>query len=89
MELVEATADDLEALADRWEDLAEAMAEHSELNELDADLTEETAEDGFHAHLEDEDVTDFLVVHGGETIGFVTLREGHHPSRRYSKFLRS
>ena len=88
MKLVEATADDLEALADRWYDLAEAMAEHSELNELDPDATAETAEDGFRAHLEDEDVTDFLVVHGGETIGFVTLREGRHPSRQYSQYLR-
>ncbi|MDG5761705.1 GNAT family N-acetyltransferase [Natronococcus sp. A-GB1] len=88
MKLVEATADDLEALADRWYDLAEAMEKHSELNELDADLTEETAEDGFRAHLEDEDVTDSLVVHDGETIGFVTLREGYHSSRRYSKYLR-
>lgn len=88
MELVEATADDLEALADRWYDLAEAMAEHSELNELDADATAETAEDGFRAHLEDEDVTDCLVVHDGETIGFVTLCEGRHPSRRYSTSLR-
>jgi ribosomal protein S18 acetylase RimI-like enzyme len=64
------------------------MAEHSELNELDPDATAETAEDGFRAHLEDEDVTDFLVVHDGETIGFITLREGRHPSRQYSTYLR-
>ncbi|WP_293029491.1 GNAT family N-acetyltransferase [Natronococcus sp.] len=88
MKLVEATADDLEALADRWFDLVEAMAEHSELNELDADATAETAKDGFRAHLDDEDVTDYLVVHDGETIGFVTLREGRHPSRQYSQYLR-
>ncbi|MFU8870190.1 GNAT family N-acetyltransferase [Natronococcus sp.] len=88
MELVEATADDLEALVDRWYDLAETMAEHSELNELDTDVIEGAAEDGFRAHLEDEDVTDYLVVYDGETIGFVTLREGRHPSRQYSHFLR-
>ncbi|WP_394741968.1 GNAT family N-acetyltransferase [Natronococcus roseus] len=88
MKLVEATADDLEALADRWYDLAEAMAEHSELNELDVGTTAETAEDGFRSHLDHEDVTDYLVIRDGETIGFVTLREGRHPSRQYSQYLR-
>ena len=88
MELVEATATDLEALVDRWYDLATEMEKYSELNELDADAVDGTVEDGFRAHLDDEDVTDYLVVHGDETIGFVTLREGRHPSREYSQYLR-
>ncbi|WP_306058309.1 GNAT family N-acetyltransferase [Natronococcus wangiae] len=88
MELVEASADDLDALADRWHSLAKAMEEYSELNALDADVTEGTAEEGFRAHLDDEEVTDYLVVREGETIGFVTLREGRHPSRQYSTYLR-
>ncbi|AEH38845.1 GNAT family N-acetyltransferase [Halopiger xanaduensis] len=88
MELVEATADDLEALVDRWYALANAMEPYSELNELDVDGTEESIEDGFRDHLEDEEITDYLVVLEGETIGFVTLREGRHPSRRYSRYLR-
>nr|WP_202614406.1 hypothetical protein [Halostella litorea] len=88
MELVEATEDDLDALVARWDDLATSMEEYDELNELaDADVGE-VAEDGFRAHLDDEDVTDYLVVHGGETVGFVTLGEGRHPSRRYSRYLR-
>jgi ribosomal protein S18 acetylase RimI-like enzyme len=88
MELVEATAADLDALVDRWYDLARAMEEWSEMNELVYADVDEVPDDGFRAHLDDEDVTDYLVVHEGETIGFVTLREGHHPSREYSQYLR-
>lgn len=88
MELVEATADDLDALVDRWYALAAAMEPHDELNELVYADVDEVPEDGFHAHLDDEETTDYLVVHEGETIGFVTLREGHHPSREYSQYLR-
>ncbi|WP_254543528.1 GNAT family N-acetyltransferase [Halomarina pelagica] len=88
MELVEATADDLGALVDRWYDLARATEGYAETNELAYGDVSEVADDGFRAHLADEDVTDYLVVHEGETIGFVTLREGHHPSRRYSRYLR-
>jgi ribosomal protein S18 acetylase RimI-like enzyme len=88
MDLVEATADDLEALVDRWYALATEMAAHAKLNELVYADVHEVPDDGFRAHLEEEDVTDYLVVEEGETIGFVTLREGHHPSRQYSKYLR-
>ncbi|ELZ86726.1 GCN5-like N-acetyltransferase [Haloferax elongans ATCC BAA-1513] len=87
MELVEATASDLDALVERWYSLAKAMEAHDELNALVADVTE-NADSGFRAHLDDEAVTDYLVVHEGETIGFVTLREGNHPSRQYSQYLR-
>ncbi len=34
MELVEATAEDLDALVERWYSLAKAMEAHDELNEL-------------------------------------------------------
>lgn len=88
MELVEATADDLRALVNRWYDLAKEMEEYSALNELVYGDVREVDDDGFRAHLDDERVTDYLVVHDGETIGFVTLREGRHPSRRYSTYLR-
>ncbi len=88
MELVEATAADLDALVDRWYDLATGMETYSELNELAYSDVHEVPEDGFRAHLDDDDVTDYLVVHDGETIGFVTLREGRHPSRKYSTYLR-
>ena len=88
MELVEATADDLDALVDRWYSLAEAMEPHDELNELVYADVDEVPEDGFRAHLDDEDVSDYLVVHEDEPIGFVTLREGTHPSREYSRYIR-
>ncbi|WP_257298172.1 N-acetyltransferase [Haloarchaeobius sp. FL176] len=87
MELVEATADDLESLVDRWHSLARAMEAHDELNELAANV-DETAEEGFRRHLDDDAVDDYLVVQGSERIGFVTLREGSHPSREYSQYLR-
>ncbi|UVE49013.1 GNAT family N-acetyltransferase [Haloferax larsenii] len=87
MELVEATASDLDALVERWYSLSKAMESYDELNALVADVTE-TADSGFRAHLDDEAVTDYLVVHEGETIGFVTLREDSHPSRQYSQYLR-
>jgi GNAT superfamily N-acetyltransferase len=88
MELVEATADDLDALVSRWYDLAESMAEYHELNELAHDGVEEVSDDGFRAHFDDEAVTDYLIEDGGETIGFLTLRAGNHPSRQYARYLR-
>ncbi|WP_226013545.1 GNAT family N-acetyltransferase [Halomicrobium salinisoli] len=88
MELVEATADDLDALVDRWYSLAQSMEPYDELNELAFADVDDVSDDGFRDHLDDESVTDYLVVHEGETIGFVTLREGRHPSRRYSRYLR-
>ena len=88
MKLVEATTDDLDALVDRWYDLAKGMETYSELNELVYADVHEVSDDGFRAHLDNEDITDYLIVHDGETIGFVTLRMGRHPSRQYSKYLR-
>jgi ribosomal protein S18 acetylase RimI-like enzyme len=88
MELVEATADDLDALVDRWYDLAKSMEEYSELNDLVYADVDEVPTDGFRAHFDNEAVTDYLIVDAGETVGFLTLREGHHPSRQYSRYLR-
>jgi len=88
MDLVEATAEDLDALVSRWYDLAKAMEGYDELNGLSFADADNVPEDGFRAHLDDENVADYLVVDGDETIGFVTLREGRHPSREYSRYLR-
>lgn len=88
MELVEATADDPDALVSRWYDLARAMEDYAALNELVYTDVDEFPEDGFREHLYDEAVTDYHVVHDDETIGFLTLREGRHPSREYSRYLR-
>jgi Acetyltransferase (GNAT) family. len=87
MKLVEATAADLDELVNRWYDLATEMEAYDELNELVYADIDEVSDDGFRDHLDEEDITDYLVVHEDETIGFVTLREGRHPSRQYSNYL--
>lgn len=87
MELVEAGEEDLDALVDRWYALARAMESHDDLNELAFDSVGEVPDGGFRDHLDDA-ITDYLVVDSGETVGFVTLREGSHPSRRHSRYLR-
>jgi len=88
MELVEVTVDELDTLVERWYRLARSMEEYSDLNELVYDALEEVPDDGFRAHLDDETVTDYLLVDTDETIGFLTLQVGHHPSRQYSQYLR-
>lgn len=88
MELVEASPEDIDALVKRWYSLAEAMEAYDELNELAYEGLDDVSGDGFRAHLTDDDVTDYLVVHDDVTIGFVTLRESHHPSRRHARSLR-
>jgi len=88
MELVEATTEDLDALVDRWYSLAESMESFDDLNELVYADADDVPEDGFRDQLDDERITDYLIVHESETIGYVKLREGHHPSREYSHYLR-
>ena len=87
MELVEADESDLDALVERWYDLATAMERYSALNEIAYADVEEVPDDGFRAHLDDPDVTDYLVVVDGETIGFVTLETGDRPSRERGRYL--
>lgn len=88
MELVEATEDDIDALVDRWYSLAKSMETYDELNRLAYTGVDDVPSDGFQTRLDAEDVTDYLIVHENDTIGYVVLREGHHPSRRYSDYLR-
>lgn len=88
MELVEATAENLDALVERWYTLASSMEEYDKLNELTYADVNDVAGDGFRTLLDDDAVTIFLIVHEDETIGYVTLREGHHSSRKYSQYLR-
>ncbi|WP_423996756.1 GNAT family N-acetyltransferase [Halorubrum trapanicum] len=87
MELVEADESDLDALVERWYDLATAMEAHSPLNEIAYADAGSVPDDGFRAHLDDPDVTDYLVVIDGETIGFVTLETGDRPSRERGRYL--
>lgn len=62
MELVEATTGDLDALIERWYDLAKTMEDYSELNKLVYEDVSEVSEDGFRAHLNDEGITDYVLV---------------------------
>ena len=87
MELVEAGEGDLDALVERWYDLATAMEEHSELNEIAYEDAGSVPDDGFRAHLDDDAITDYLVVVDGETVGFVTLEAGERPSRKRGRYL--
>jgi ribosomal protein S18 acetylase RimI-like enzyme len=88
MELVEAGVADLDALVERWYALGAEMEAYDELNELVYADAEAVPEDGFRAHLDDDEVTEYLIVDDGETIGFLTLRESEHPSREYARSLR-
>ncbi|QCC57910.1 GNAT family N-acetyltransferase [Natrinema thermotolerans] len=88
MKLVEATADDLDALVDRWHSLAKSMEAYDELNRLVRTDVYDVAEDGFQKLLDAENTTAYLAVRENETVGYVLLREGHHPSRQCSEFLR-
>lgn len=87
MELVEATESDVDALVERWYDLSASMEAYSELNELAPEDATAVSDEGFRAHLEDPSVTDYLVVVDAETVGFVTLETGRHPSRKRSEYL--
>lgn len=87
MELVEAGEGDLDALVERWYDLATAMEAHSELNEIGYDDAGSVPDDGFRAHLDDPSVTDYLVVVDGDTVGFVTIETGSRPSRQRGRYL--
>ncbi|OYR46563.1 N-acetyltransferase [Halorubrum sp. Ea8] len=88
MELVEATEGDLDALVERWYDLATSTVSYSELNELAYADASEVPDEGFREHLEDPSTTDYLVSVDGDTVGFVTLETGHRPSRARSRYLK-
>lgn len=88
MDLREAGTDDLDALVERWYTLATEMEPYDELNELSYTDVDDVPRDGIRALLEEENVTVYLVVQADEPIGYVTLREGRHPSREYARYLR-
>lgn len=83
MELVEATGDDVERLAEYWYALAADMEQYDELNRLAVDGPADAVE-GIEGLLDREDTTVFLITADGERVGFLVLREHEHPSREYS-----
>ena len=52
------------------------------------DALDDVPDDGFRALLDDDAVSNYLIAHDGETIGPLTLREGEHPSREQTRYLR-
>ncbi|WP_332899359.1 GNAT family N-acetyltransferase [Haladaptatus sp. CMSO5] len=87
MELREATEADIPTLIEYWYALATDNEPYSRFNELVYDSQAEVPADGFRNQLERDDITNYLVEIQGETIGFVTLRNGEHSSRQYSRYL--
>jgi len=85
MELVEASEGDEEALAEMWFDLAKEMEQYSKFNEITYSSSQE-AEKGFRKQIEGEEKTNFLIKSEGLAKGFLTLKQGKHPSRRYEKY---
>jgi len=73
MKLVEATADDLDYLVERWYALGhDGVTRRTERTRVRR--CRSVPEGGFRAHLDDEYVTDYLVVENAEAFGFVTLK---------------
>ncbi|MFC7142649.1 GNAT family N-acetyltransferase [Halosimplex aquaticum] len=85
MELVEATREDVETLAEYWYALATAMESYDELNEVAFDGAE-SAESGFERQLERDDATVYLLVAEETEVGYLLLREDEHPSRVHSAY---
>lgn len=86
MELVEAEAKDTRKLKELWFSLAREVEEYSELNEIKADKPDEVSGEGFREHIESEEYTELLVKEEGELVGFVTIRQDDHPSRKLSEY---
>lgn len=82
----QADKEDIETLTELWYSLAEGMEEYSELNELKNNAKEDSR-DGFSKLFEDEDTTIFLMDTEEETIGFMVLQEGEHPSRVHENYV--
>jgi len=56
VELVEATAEDPDALVDRWYSLAKSMESYDELNQLVYTDVDDISKDGFRNHLDAEEI---------------------------------
>jgi len=88
MHCIEADETAVETLTEMWYTLATEMEVYSDLNELIYSTVDEVPETGFRRQLESDSVTNFLLQESGETIGFLTLSDGTHPSREYGEYLK-
>ncbi|MCU4801292.1 GNAT family N-acetyltransferase [Halobacteria archaeon HArc-gm2] len=85
MELVEATADDVDVLAEYWFSLASEMEQYSTLNDLAVEGSADV-ESGFEELLDGDDSTPFLLDVDGTTVGYLLLRHDEHPTRELSQY---
>jgi len=85
MDLVEATREDVETLAEYWYALASEMEPYDELNELSVEGPS-GVEAGFEELLDEDDTTAFLLSADGERVGYLLVREGDHPTRTHSTY---
>lgn len=85
MELVEATAEDVDVLAEYWFSLASEMERYSNLNELAVERPADV-ESGFENLLDRDDTTLFLIDVDGTTVGYLLLRRDEHPTRELSQY---
>ena len=63
------------------------MEQYSELNRLSYSTADEVPEGSFREQIEREDTAVILLSEGDATLGFLTLRQGDHPSREHSNYL--
>lgn len=85
MELEKASHGDEKILADMWFELAEQMEKYSRFNEITYETSQE-AEEGFREQINGEEKSNYLIKEKGLTKGFITLKEGEHPSRKYEAY---
>lgn len=85
MELAEATAEDVDVLAEYWFSLASEMERYSNLNELAVERPADV-ESGFEDLLDRDDTTPFLLDVDGTTVGYLLLRQDEHPTRELSQY---
>ncbi|MFB6141467.1 MAG: GNAT family N-acetyltransferase [Halosimplex sp.] len=83
MELVEATREDVDVLAEYWFSLASEMEQYDELNRLAVDGPAD-AVDGIERLLDDDETTVYLLAADGSAVGYLVLRDVEHPSREHS-----
>lgn len=86
MDLVEATRDDLDTLAEYWYDLATSMEQYDELNEI-AYEDAEPAIEGFEGLFAEDETSVYLIVADDARVGYLVLREHERPSRVHSSVL--
>lgn len=86
MQLTEATEDDIDLLVEYWYALASGMEPYSAFNALAYDDSDDVPKDPFWNLLDSDDTTVYLVEEDSDSIGYVVLRDGTHPSRKYGRY---